>query len=526
MFSTGTWHRLVLLVLFSLFKVGRFEDLVIAQGGRLSVISLCSSRELRLDTSDISDVSAMTYDSATGRLLLSGDGSDGSHRLWTLQMSDGARARPVNFAGAPPGRLEGMVVSADHSAVYAADATNGTIVHVPLEHVLRRTAAASVLHLLPDDRPRGLAVDETHGLLFWTNWRFGRQSVERSGLDGSQRSRVVDSDLYLPGGVAADPSSTSVYFSDSGADGRLHVERVSEDGSARHALYRGRHPQASGLQLAAGSLYWSDTAGVWRLPLTTDGAGVAGSAELVAPLPGRPSAVLVLREDEQCASYTSIVPTAVPATAVSGAPADSCEDYCVVGRCRWDELRGRSCRCPPGFAGDRCEQDQCHNYCLGGGTCHRDVGGRVLCSCPPGASGDRCQHQASAAAAAAAAGCDPALGMSSTALRLLVCGLLVLLALQAALLAVLGIRLRRAARAAARSAACPPPQSQPKKRFVAVGRQLRPRPSPPRRDIEDCCQMTLCETPCVVSTAACERQGLVDQKSSGCDNSQALADLF
>ena len=102
----------------------------------------------------------------------------------------------------------------------------------------------------------------------------------------------------------------------------------------------------------------------------------------------------------------------------------------------------------------------------------------------------------SAAAAAAAGPCDSALGMSSSALRVLVAGLLVLLALQAGLLAVLGIRMRRAARTAARAASARPPPTlaKAKKPFVAVGRQLRPRPSPPRKDIEDCCQMTLCET--------------------------------
>ena len=75
---------------------------MIARAGRLSVVSLCSSRELRLETGDVRDVSAMTFDAATGRLLLGGDAADGSHRLWTLQMADGARAQPVTFDGEQP----------------------------------------------------------------------------------------------------------------------------------------------------------------------------------------------------------------------------------------------------------------------------------------------------------------------------------------------------------------------------------------------------------------------------------------
>ena len=74
-------------------------DLVIAQAGHLSVVSLCSSRHLRLNSSSLCDVSAMAYDSATGRLLLSGAEADRAPRLWSLQMSDGARPQPVHFSG-------------------------------------------------------------------------------------------------------------------------------------------------------------------------------------------------------------------------------------------------------------------------------------------------------------------------------------------------------------------------------------------------------------------------------------------
>ena len=66
-------------------------------------------------------------------------------------------------AGTPPGRLEGLAVSADHSSLFATDATNGSIVRLPLRHVMSSAAAVSVLHLVRDDRPRGLAVDETSG---------------------------------------------------------------------------------------------------------------------------------------------------------------------------------------------------------------------------------------------------------------------------------------------------------------------------------------------------------------------------
>ena len=203
---------------------------------------------------------------------------------------------------------------------------------------------------------------------------------------------MVDSDLYLPGGVAADPATAAVFFTDAGSEGLLHVERAEQNGSDRRLLYRGRHPQAVGLQLVAGNLYWTDSAGVWRLPLTADRTSAAADAEMVAPLTGRASALLVMREDEQCASYEVVTATAVPGV-VSQSPEESCDNYCVVGKCRWNELHGRSCRCPPGYFGQRCERDACQSYCLAGGTCYREADGGAVCVCPDGTDGDRCELQ-------------------------------------------------------------------------------------------------------------------------------------
>ncbi|XP_037085505.1 uncharacterized protein LOC119106013 [Pollicipes pollicipes] len=85
--------------IFSCFGGGRLEDLLIAQGSRLSYVSLCSSRQLSFNTSALHQVSSMVLDAARGRVFLGDSAADGTARLFTLRMEAGARPEPVSFSG-------------------------------------------------------------------------------------------------------------------------------------------------------------------------------------------------------------------------------------------------------------------------------------------------------------------------------------------------------------------------------------------------------------------------------------------
>jgi len=79
--------------------------------------------------------------------------------------------------------------------------------------------------------------------------------------------------------------------------------------------------------------------------------------------------------------------------------ADPCLNFCFHGDCKLTTLNKPHCHCQHNFTGNRCEVDICYNYCLNNGVCSvssTEVSAfEVLrrCHCPQGFSGSRCQQQ-------------------------------------------------------------------------------------------------------------------------------------
>ncbi|KAL9703738.1 hypothetical protein quinque_007256 [Culex quinquefasciatus] len=82
-------------------------------------------------------------------------------------------------------------------------------------------------------KPRGMALDPTKGFLFFTKWGNSLASVERSFLDGSNRTSIVLKKIVYPHGVALDLAMQHVYWVDTYLDS---IERVNYDGSNRWFL--------------------------------------------------------------------------------------------------------------------------------------------------------------------------------------------------------------------------------------------------------------------------------------------------
>ncbi|XP_052902166.1 low-density lipoprotein receptor-related protein 1 [Anopheles moucheti] len=79
-------------------------------------------------------------------------------------------------------------------------------------------------------RPRRMALDPTKGFLFFSKWGSGDVSIERSLLDGTNRSSIVLNKIITPLDIALDLVMQHVYWVDTHLD---TVQRVNYDGSGR-----------------------------------------------------------------------------------------------------------------------------------------------------------------------------------------------------------------------------------------------------------------------------------------------------
>ncbi len=82
------------------------------------------------------------------------------------------------------------------------------------------------------DKPRGLAVDPKEAYLYWTDWG-DVPMIGKAGLDGSNPTKLVHTDLGWVNGLTLDFQARRVYWVDSKLD---RVEYVGFDGDGRRIL--------------------------------------------------------------------------------------------------------------------------------------------------------------------------------------------------------------------------------------------------------------------------------------------------
>ena len=66
--------------------------------------------------------------------------------------------------------------------------------------------------------------------------------------------------------------------------------------------------------------------------------------------------------------------------------------YQIKPSCYITSLGIPFCTCQPGFSGSRCETNKCHNFCMNGGECNFDSSNEPKCVCKLDFNGTRCQN--------------------------------------------------------------------------------------------------------------------------------------
>ena len=323
---------------------------------------------------------------------------------------------------------------------------------------------------------------------------------------------VVTANLTRPRAVTFDSLERKLYWTDI-RRGRLSISRADPDGGDRELVCEVSHHDAFSLAVDEDWVYWSDWAShsVWR----TRKHGECDLELVKSFKSSKPHGIVAFPKTEASCqdvnidTITSIAVTpdtvtlhAQEVTTIATIDHDdlvfstdgNCSNFCVHGSCFLSEDNSAACSCDEGWTGDRCETDPCHNFCLNDGEC-------ILletdpeCLCQLGHYGDRCQVITSPSPA-------PNIREEDTSSRALILtlatttGLLSLVTI-ALSVALHRMRLRpRVVRKRFISVAAPGPGEGggDKKPRSGAGCGGLPVSDGLQLDIENCCNMSLCET--------------------------------
>ncbi|XP_076800304.1 low-density lipoprotein receptor-related protein 4-like isoform X2 [Clavelina lepadiformis] len=103
------------------------------------------------------------------------------------------------------------------------------------------------------DAPRAIALHYKKGYMYWTDWGT-TPKIEAAGMDGSDRSVIVATDLVWPNGITIDFEQDWIIWGDAQSE---KLERADLDGKNRRVIYSSvPHPYS--LACMDGMLYWND----------------------------------------------------------------------------------------------------------------------------------------------------------------------------------------------------------------------------------------------------------------------------
>ena len=105
------------------------------------------------------------------------------------------------------------------------------------------------------DQPRGLAIDPFSGYIYWTDWG-ETPKIEKMTLTGRNRRAIITSGLRWPNGLTIDFANSKLYWVDAFLD---KVEMSDLEGGGRRLVYgSGSVPHPFGIAVYNGNLYLTD----------------------------------------------------------------------------------------------------------------------------------------------------------------------------------------------------------------------------------------------------------------------------
>jgi len=380
----------------------------------------------------------------------------------------------------------------------------------------------TVFLLTGNKKPTGISIDNCSKFLFWSNSNRKSPSIEVLNPATGDSWTLINSNLTRPRSIYVDTPTRQVYWTDTNR-GTFWISRSNLDGSHREVVCQARNHEAFSMVVTEEYIYWSDwtSHALWRTKKLGD-----CNFELIKKFStAKPHGVSFIEAPKySCHDYSTI---SKPATFISQKYTEKtteeprttteelrrtteeprtttekekdlkdeiCRDHCLNnGECSVEDLQP-TCQCTEGFFGVRCEIDKCHNFCLGNGTCVI-VEGEPECICEDGLHGERCQIQTLVQTETKDESDDT---RGDPWLWVYILGTITgLLSLVVAVLSVKVHKMRLRPRVVRKRFISVPGTARKEAEIVKSNRSCGlPVQDGIQLDIENCCDMTLCDTPC------------------------------
>ncbi|KAI4481144.1 hypothetical protein M0804_009770 [Polistes exclamans] len=302
-----------------------------------------------------------------------------------------------------------MAFDSTSRTLFWCDAYNKTIMkmHVPTVGPPEKPV---LLHTLKGI-PRGIALDTCNSHVYWTNTDKQSPSVERSNMDGTNRTVVITKNLYEPMGITIDHNEGKLYWSDDEEGIHFKIERSNLDGTERELIFHNRNHQPVYLTTDKDFIYWCDWvhSAIWMMPknITNPDLPIRFKSFVKSIKNVNPNAVIsrdnvdtidcdaihkkrsgkldvseITRKATLLESYNNLT------TSTEEVESDNYQTCLNNG---FFDRTIRTCRCKSGYTGTMCEISLCHNYCLHGGECIVTSFGEIKCLCNGTFAGKRCE---------------------------------------------------------------------------------------------------------------------------------------
>ncbi|XP_006613033.1 protein cueball [Apis dorsata] len=397
----------ILAIIFGIFTINthaRSWDLAVLIGREIEFLAQNQTLIAQAKFMDAVALSGVGYDENTRTMFLSDLRNKNNMSIFSNDLTD------KNFTLKPlhKNRNKSLILTlafdVETQTLFWSDILQEVIMKM---HILPDGSLeeAKVLHNLTSLNPCGIALDVCNRHIYWTNNNNSYSSIERSNLDGSNQTTIINENLYDPLAIAIDHVNEKLYWIDDIEGIRIKIERSNLDGSEREYLIQPKRHQPVHLALDNDSIYWNDITerAIWRMP--KDGKNESSMIKFRSyheSHPGIAPSGILTRDNVgkiDCKKRSKISTTiTIPLRESSNNLTTSTEEmneittetikYCLNNGLM-NEKEG-TCQCKSGFTGAHCETDFCHNYCLQG-SCSININGLPICKCNSTFIGPRCE---------------------------------------------------------------------------------------------------------------------------------------